>query len=184
MGRWKRRGQKSSCILTTGAGASLGEGPLDDGTPSLLASLASAICAVVSTSVGVKLGAMQTPAMALLAVNKFKKAVAGEAVRVVVRCRPLSSKEQNEGRTRVVDMDTKMGQVRPGGEEGAVLCGGNVRRSSGPRFLPRTCLALFRPFTAAKPLDFKHHACSLRRYSACAQCVGGSYPPPPSSIRL
>ena len=35
----------------------------------------------------------------------------GEAVQVVVRCRPLFGKELAEGRQRIVDMDTKTGQV-------------------------------------------------------------------------
>jgi len=72
---------------------------------------------------------MQNPALALA---KFsKKSTADEAVRVVVRCRPLSSKEQNEGRTRVVDMDTKMGQVR--GREKGRAGAGTVRRHLGCR---------------------------------------------------
>eukprot|EP00959_Pyramimonas_sp_CCMP1952_P439768 9206813-Pyramimonas_sp.AAC.1 len=35
-----------------------------------------------------------------------KTAQQAEAVRVVVRCRPLSQKETDEGRTRIVDVDT------------------------------------------------------------------------------
>eukprot|EP00983_Pelagomonas_calceolata_P127382 1161397-Pelagomonas_calceolata.AAC.7 len=35
-----------------------------------------------------------------------------EAVRVVVRCRPLNAKEQNDGRKRIVDMDVDAGQVK------------------------------------------------------------------------
>lgn len=35
-----------------------------------------------------------------------------ECVRVVVRCRPMSSKEQADGRQKVVDMDKKRGAVR------------------------------------------------------------------------
>eukprot|EP00983_Pelagomonas_calceolata_P094748 1157921-Pelagomonas_calceolata.AAC.5 len=34
-----------------------------------------------------------------------------EAVKVVVRCRPLNSKEKADGRAQIVDMDTKSGQV-------------------------------------------------------------------------
>ena len=34
-----------------------------------------------------------------------------EAVKVVVRCRPLNGKEVSDGRERIVDMDTKIGQV-------------------------------------------------------------------------
>nr|AEG74528.1 kinesin-2 motor subunit FLA8 [Dunaliella salina] len=34
-----------------------------------------------------------------------------EAVKVVVRCRPLNSKEKADGRQQIVDMDTKSGQV-------------------------------------------------------------------------
>ena len=34
-----------------------------------------------------------------------------ECVRVVVRCRPMSSKEQADGRQKVVDMDKKRGTV-------------------------------------------------------------------------
>jgi len=35
-----------------------------------------------------------------------------EAVKVVVRCRPLNSKELNDGRQRIVDMDVDAGQVK------------------------------------------------------------------------
>ncbi|CAG9463621.1 unnamed protein product [Pedinophyceae sp. YPF-701] len=38
-------------------------------------------------------------------------AASSECVKVVVRCRPLNDKEVSDGRTRIVDMDTKMGQV-------------------------------------------------------------------------
>lgn len=34
-----------------------------------------------------------------------------ECVKVVVRCRPLNSKETNDGRERIVEMDTKTGTV-------------------------------------------------------------------------
>lgn len=34
-----------------------------------------------------------------------------ECVKVVVRCRPLNSKERNDGRAIIVDMDAKTGQV-------------------------------------------------------------------------
>lgn len=34
-----------------------------------------------------------------------------ECVRVVVRCRPLNKKEIEDGRSRIVDMDLKAGQV-------------------------------------------------------------------------
>lgn len=34
-----------------------------------------------------------------------------ETVKVVVRCRPLNSKETNDGRARIVEMDTKTGAV-------------------------------------------------------------------------
>ena len=37
---------------------------------------------------------------------------ASERVKVVVRCRPMSSKEQADGRQKVVDMDKKRGAVR------------------------------------------------------------------------
>ena len=57
-------------------------------------------------------------AMVLKAAQTFKKATQGECVRVVVRCRPMNSKETNEGRTRVVDMDVKMGQARGRGRGG------------------------------------------------------------------
>ncbi|KAI8476435.1 MAG: kinesin-like protein FLA10 [Monoraphidium minutum] len=36
---------------------------------------------------------------------------AAEAVKVVVRCRPLNSKEKQDGRGRIVDMDVRAGQV-------------------------------------------------------------------------
>lgn len=39
------------------------------------------------------------------------KAAESECVRVVVRCRPLNSKEIEDGRQRIVDMDLKLGQV-------------------------------------------------------------------------
>ena len=32
-------------------------------------------------------------------------------MKVVVRCRPLNSKEKSDGRAQIVDMDTKSGQV-------------------------------------------------------------------------
>ena len=35
-----------------------------------------------------------------------------ECVRVVVRCRPMSSKEKDDGRQKVVEMDKKRGSVR------------------------------------------------------------------------
>lgn len=35
-----------------------------------------------------------------------------ECVRVVVRCRPMSSKETADGRQKVVEMDKKRGSVR------------------------------------------------------------------------
>jgi kinesin family protein 3/17 len=35
-----------------------------------------------------------------------------ECVRVVVRCRPLNAKETADGRSRIVDMDTRQGQIR------------------------------------------------------------------------
>ncbi|KIZ06247.1 kinesin family member 3B [Monoraphidium neglectum] len=38
-------------------------------------------------------------------------AKAAEAVKVVVRCRPLNSQEKQDGRERVVDMDVRAGQV-------------------------------------------------------------------------
>ena len=31
---------------------------------------------------------------------------------VVVRCRPLNSKEQQDGRARIVDMDIRQGQIQ------------------------------------------------------------------------
>lgn len=34
------------------------------------------------------------------------------ATQVVVRCRPLNSKEKTDGRDRIVDMDTDAGQVK------------------------------------------------------------------------
>jgi hypothetical protein len=36
----------------------------------------------------------------------------GECVKVVVRCRPLASKEIADGRQRIVDMDSQTGQVK------------------------------------------------------------------------
>ena len=45
----------------------------------------------------------------VLAVNNLKKE---ECVRVIVRCRPLSSKEKADGRQKVVDMDKHRGTVR------------------------------------------------------------------------
>jgi hypothetical protein len=33
---------------------------------------------------------------------------------VVVRCRPLNSREQSDGRERIVDMDVDAGQIRVG----------------------------------------------------------------------
>lgn len=39
------------------------------------------------------------------------KAHDSECVRVVVRCRPLNSKEKGDQRQRIVDMDVKAGQV-------------------------------------------------------------------------
>mmetsp|Transcript_12810 Transcript_12810/g.33988 ORF Transcript_12810/g.33988 Transcript_12810/m.33988 type:complete len:804 (+) Transcript_12810:279-2690(+) len=41
-----------------------------------------------------------------------------EAVRVVVRCRPLNAKEQNDGRKRIVDMDVDAGQVKVSNPKG------------------------------------------------------------------
>ena len=38
-----------------------------------------------------------------------------ECVRVVVRCRPMSSKETADGRQKVVEMDKKRGSVRARG---------------------------------------------------------------------
>ncbi len=38
-------------------------------------------------------------------------APASETVKVVVRCRPLNSKEKADGRNTIVDMDPKTGQV-------------------------------------------------------------------------
>lgn len=35
----------------------------------------------------------------------------GECVKVVVRCRPLASREISDGRQRIVDMDPQTGQV-------------------------------------------------------------------------
>ncbi|XRA99031.1 kinesin-like protein [Pycnococcus provasolii] len=43
--------------------------------------------------------------------SKDANAGGSECVRVVVRCRPLNSKEKEDGRKRVVDMDTKAGTV-------------------------------------------------------------------------
>lgn len=41
------------------------------------------------------------------------EAAAAECVRVVVRCRPLNKLETNDGRKRVVDVDTDLQQVGP-----------------------------------------------------------------------
>ncbi|KAF5836468.1 kinesin family member 3a [Dunaliella salina] len=41
-----------------------------------------------------------------------------EAVRVVVRCRPLNAKEKNDGRKRIVDMDVDAGQVKVSNPKG------------------------------------------------------------------
>mmetsp|Transcript_18435 Transcript_18435/g.22116 ORF Transcript_18435/g.22116 Transcript_18435/m.22116 type:complete len:824 (+) Transcript_18435:108-2579(+) len=48
---------------------------------------------------------------AMAAVGKLKSAAAGECVKVVVRCRPLSSKEVEDSRQRIVDMDLERGCV-------------------------------------------------------------------------
>ena len=47
--------------------------------------------------------------------SKGEKVSAGsnsECVRVVVRARPLSGKEQADGRKRIMDMDVDAGQVK------------------------------------------------------------------------
>jgi len=44
---------------------------------------------------------------------------------VVVRCRPLNSKEQNDGRKRIVDMDVDAGQVKVRASKG--VCLGSAR---------------------------------------------------------
>jgi kinesin family protein 3/17 len=41
---------------------------------------------------------------------------AAESVKVVVRCRPLNSKETADGRERIVDMDVDAGQVKVNGQ--------------------------------------------------------------------
>mmetsp|Transcript_3792 Transcript_3792/g.13299 ORF Transcript_3792/g.13299 Transcript_3792/m.13299 type:complete len:394 (-) Transcript_3792:75-1256(-) len=48
---------------------------------------------------------------AVAAAAKFLSKKDTEAVRVHMRCRPLSSKETEDGRTRIVDMDCKNGTV-------------------------------------------------------------------------
>ncbi|KAF6024009.1 KIF3C [Bugula neritina] len=40
-----------------------------------------------------------------------KSSKSAECVRVIIRCRPMSEKETNDGHERVVDMDTKRGVV-------------------------------------------------------------------------
>ena len=44
--------------------------------------------------------------------NRLARTLFLQAVRVVVRCRPLNSKEKNDGRQRIVDMDVDAGQVK------------------------------------------------------------------------
>lgn len=39
---------------------------------------------------------------------------AGEAVQVVVRCRPMSGKEANQGHTQIIDMWPQRGECAPG----------------------------------------------------------------------
>lgn len=50
-------------------------------------------------------------AAAQATVNAKKPASSSECVKVVVRCRPLSQKEVDEGRQRIVDMDLSAGQI-------------------------------------------------------------------------
>jgi hypothetical protein len=50
-------------------------------------------------------------AAAQATVNAAKDKSTSECVKVVVRCRPLSQKEVDEGRQRVVEMDLSAGQI-------------------------------------------------------------------------
>ena len=47
-----------------------------------------------------------------------------ETVRVCVRCRPLNSKEQSDGRQKIVNMDTRAGSV-------TLIAPGNEGRNAG-----------------------------------------------------
>ena len=49
---------------------------------------------------------------AVAAVGKLKAATNGECVRVVVRCRPLNSRETEDNRKRIVEMDLESGQIQ------------------------------------------------------------------------
>jgi kinesin family protein 3/17 len=50
-------------------------------------------------------------AAAQATVNAGKDKSNSECVKVVVRCRPLSQKEVDEGRQRMVEMDLSAGQI-------------------------------------------------------------------------
>lgn len=94
-----------------------------------------------------------------------------ECVRVVVRARPLSGKEQSDGRKRIVEMDVDAGQVKVSVCTRTRACVQRYAQTLEQRHTSEHahCCLLFTRFEVAQSL-----LCSMR--SSVHACKLGIYP--------